>query len=219
VTASGAAREVVLFGMADSAYVQIARLALREKGVAHRLETVDPFVPGGAPTAHLARQPFGKIPAFRHGDFSLYETSAIARYADEAFSGPRLQPESPHARARMNQAIGILDSYAYRTLVWELYVERCVKRERADEARIAAALPRAATCLRALDDVAPDAEWLAGDALTLADLHGAPIFGYFTLVPESAALLGAQPRLSRWWARICARPSVRELCLDARGRR
>ncbi|HEU4430994.1 MAG TPA: glutathione S-transferase family protein [Myxococcota bacterium] len=208
---SEAAREIVVYGIADSVYVQIARLTLREKGVPHRVEPVDPFVPGGAPAAHLARQPFGKIPAFRHGDFALYETTAIARYVDEAFAGPRLQPESPSARARMNQAIAILDAYAYRTLVWDLYVERCVKRERADEARIASALPRAATCLRALSDLAPSAEWLAGDELTLADFHAAPIFAYFALAPESAALFGSQPRLSRWWKRMRARPSVREI--------
>ena len=53
---------------------------------------------------------FGKIPAFEHGGFRLYEAGAINRYVDEAFPGPRLQPEHPRARARMNQIISILDS-------------------------------------------------------------------------------------------------------------
>ena len=31
----------------------------------------------------------------RHGDFTLYETSAIMRYVDEAFDGPRAPPTEP----------------------------------------------------------------------------------------------------------------------------
>jgi glutathione S-transferase len=209
---SDRARDVVVFGIPDSVYVRIVRLALREKGVAHRVEPVDPFAPGGPPAEHLARHPFGRVPAFQHGEFALYETSAIARYVDEAFTGAPLQPSAPAARARMNQAIGILDAYAYRTLVWELYVERFARAHGADETRIARALPRAATCLRALDELAPGAAWLAGDALTLADLHAAPIFAYFARTPESVPLLAACPRLGAWWGRLAARESVIALC-------
>ena len=36
--------------------------------------------------------PFSKLPAFRHGEFTLFKTIAIMRYVDEAFKGPPLQP-------------------------------------------------------------------------------------------------------------------------------
>jgi hypothetical protein len=72
----------------------------------------------------LARHPFGKIPAFEHAGFRLYEAGAITRYVNEAFPGPPLQPAEPQGRARMNQVISIADSYVYRTLVWDIYVER-----------------------------------------------------------------------------------------------
>jgi glutathione S-transferase len=215
VTAAPGEREVVVFGIPSSVYVQSVRLALAEKGVAHRVEPVDPFTPGGPPAEHLARQPFGKIPAFRHGDFALYEASAIARYVDDAFAGPTLQPEAPRERARMNQAIGILDAYAYRALVWDLYVERFERPGGPDASRIARAVPRAATCLRALDALVPGAAWLAGGALSLADLHAAPIFAYFTRTPESDALLAPCARLARWWEALRRRESVRALCLAA----
>ena len=136
-----------LYGAPYSVYVRAARMTLAEKGVAYRLEPVDIFADGGPPAAHLARHPFGKIPAFAQDDLSLYETVAILRYVDEAFDGPALQPAEPGARARMTQIQSILDSYAYRCWVWDLYVERC-ERDAPDEARIAAALPRAATCRR-----------------------------------------------------------------------
>ena len=93
----------ILFGAAYSVYVRIARLALAEKGVAYRLVEVDIFAEGGPPADYAARQPFGRIPAFEHDGFRLYESGAITRYVDEAFPGPPLQPAEPQARARVNQ--------------------------------------------------------------------------------------------------------------------
>ena len=43
--------------------------------------------------SHLALHPFDRVPIFQHGDFTLYETSAIATYVDEAFEGPALSPK------------------------------------------------------------------------------------------------------------------------------
>ena len=51
---------------------------------------------------HLARHPFGRIPAIEHGDFKLYECQAILRYIDAAFDGPSLTPREPKAMARMS---------------------------------------------------------------------------------------------------------------------
>lgn len=205
------AEEPVLYGAAYSVYVRAVRLALAEKGVAYRLVPVDVFAPGGPPPEHLARQPFGRIPAFEHDGFALYEAGAITRYVDEAFRGPALQPQSPQPRARMNQVIGILNAYAYRMLVWDIYVERvsAPKRGRApDEARIRDALPRAATCLAAIAAIMGPGPFLAGRDLTLADLHAAPVFALFTAAPEAEPLLAPHPGLRRWWAGIAARPSM-----------
>lgn len=206
--------EVVLYGAPYSVYVRIARLALAEKGVPYRLVEVDVFGDEAAREAHLLRQPFGKIPAFEHGAFRLYETVAICRYIDEAFAGPSLQPSAAKARARMAQAISILDSYAYRTLVWGIFVERVMKPSQGgapDEAKVAAALPMARACLVALNDLAPDSAWLAGDSLTLADLHAAPMIDYFLRTPEGR-MLGDQPRLARWWPAMSSRQSM-SVCL------
>jgi len=105
-----AASHPIVFGAPYSVYVRAVRLALEEKGVPYELVPVDIFAPGGPPPEHRERHPFGKIPALEHAGFRLYEAGAITRYVDEAFPGPRLQPEEPRSRARMNQIIGILDS-------------------------------------------------------------------------------------------------------------
>jgi glutathione S-transferase len=207
--------EPILFGAAYSVYVRSARLALEEKGVPYTLKEVDVFAPGGPPAEYKARHPFGRIPAFEHDSFRLYETGAITRYVDEAFPGPRLQSADAKHRARMNQVISILDNYGYRTLVWDIFVERvrAPHRGRApDEAKIATALQPAATCLGALESIMADAPYLTGGELTLADLHAVPMFAYFRLAAEGAALMERHPRLQGWWTRMAERPSVRRVC-------
>ena len=205
--------EPILFGTPYSVYVRSVRLALAEKGVPYRLVEVDVFAPGGPPAEYLAqRHPFGRIPAFEHDGFRLYESAAIARYVDEAFAGPALQPADARARARMNQIISLLDNYAYRTLVWDIFVERVrvpAQGRQADEARIAAAVPKAETCLAALADLMADGRYLAGPALSLADLHAVPMLIYFRLAAEGAALLRKAPALAAWLAGMDERASVR----------
>ena len=78
-------------GPGFSTYVRSVRIALEEKGVPYQLNEFNFFE--GMPAEQLQRHPFGKVPAFEHDDFMLYETFAICRYIDEAFDGPRLQPE------------------------------------------------------------------------------------------------------------------------------
>src|SRR5271166_1006725 len=200
----------IVFGAPYSVYVRAVRLALEEKGVRYELVPVDIFSPSGAPPEHMARHPFGKIPAFAHAGFRLYEAGAITRYVDDAFPGPRLQPEDPRGRARMNQIISLLDSYAYRTLVWDIYVERVARRARGaaiDEQRIAAAVPKAEVCLSALSELMGESAWLAGPSVSLADLHAAPMFALFRLAPEGAGLFGRWDTLRGWWDRVSARPS------------
>ena len=139
----------VLYGLARSVYTRIARLVLEEKGVRYTLEEVEIFGSAGVPAEHLARQPFGRIPAFAHEGFTLYETDAITRYIDEAFPGTRLQPQELRARARMNQVIAIIDSYAYRPMIWaHRRAGRGHRVERDARRRIADAVAHLLSCPR-----------------------------------------------------------------------
>lgn len=199
-----------VFGADYSVYVRIVRLTLEEKGIGYELVPVDIFSAGGPPAWYLDLHPFARIPAFEHGGFRLFETATIAHYVDEAFDGPALQPAEVKTRAMMNQIIGLLDAYAYRTMVWDIYVERVSKAREgktSDEALIASALLKAKTCLAALAKLKSAGPWLLGDRLTLADLHAAPIFAYFLKAPEGRVLLAEEPALQDWWGLISARPS------------
>jgi len=198
---------VRLLGLRISVYTRIARLVLEEKQVDHEFEEIDVFADDGPPAGYLRLNPFGRIPSLLHGDFHVYETAAICRYVDEAFGGPPLQPGEATARARMAQIIGVLDHYAYQPMVWDVYVER-TQRGIPDETRIAAALPRIERVLRQVDGWCTGSAFLAGNSLTLADLHAYPMLRYLAATAEGETLLGSRPRLLDWFTNMRARPSV-----------
>ena len=175
------------------------------------------FASSGVPTDHLIRHPFGRIPALAHGEFSLYETQAICRYVDETFPGPTMQPGSPASRARMNQVIGLLDSYAYRPMVWGVFVERVrkpLRGERADEELISTSMRDVHAVLAALSSLAGAGPFLAGPSLTLADLHAYPMLAYLALAPEGSDALADHKVLARWQRSLSDRLSVRNTATE-----
>jgi len=199
-----------LYGPGYSTYARAARLALEEKGVDYDLVEID-FIAGGMPDEHLARHPFAKVPALEHDGLMLYETAAIERYIDEAFDGPSLQPSDPAARARMTQIISLIDSYTYPSTVSALVIQRLVQPlmgGTADESIVEAALPEVDKSMAELERLLGDQEYLTGSALSLADLHLAPIFAYFVNTPESNGIMKDKPALNAWWQRMQARESM-----------
>ena len=111
----------------------------------------------------------------------------------------------------MDQAISILDSYGFRTLVWDVFVERIrapMQGRAPDEDRIAAGLSRSKVCLRALSEILGSRPWLAGNGISLADLHAEPMFVLFRLAPEGAALFAEFANLVNWSTVMAQRPSV-----------
>lgn len=108
-------------------------------------------------------------------------------YVDEAFPVLRRQPATPRVRAHMSQTMKVLDSYVCRPLQREILVERVRAPSRGhapDEARIAAALPRAQTSLRASADISGGGRWPSGEALTLADMYAARILAFYRPATE-----------------------------------
>lgn len=200
---------LVLHGYHYSVYNRIARLALAEKGVAYERAEVNPFDPA-MPAEYLKLHPFGRVPTLVHDGFVLYETGAITRYVDRAFPGPALQPSDPHALARMDQLIGVIDSYSYWPMVRQVFSHRVFRGAAGrpvDEVEVAQGLAASAKVLAALEALASAEAFLVGPDLSLADLHVGAMVAYFTLAPEGAALLVGYPRLAVWWATVSRRAS------------
>ncbi|MCC6468203.1 MAG: glutathione S-transferase family protein [Alphaproteobacteria bacterium] len=203
--------ETTIYGPAYSTYSRTVRLVLEEKGAPYKMVEVDILKGDGQSPAHLARHPYGKVPTVELDGFSLYETGAIERYLDDAVPGPKLIPTDPKQRARMNQIMGLVDSYGYVPIVHGVAVNRLVKPilgQKPDEAEIAKALPEAEKVLAEIENLMGQNPFLAGPQLSLADLHLAPALAYFSMTPEGEAMLKKFPRLSEWWSKMKDRPSM-----------
>lgn len=202
----------VVYGPNYSTYTRSARLALEEKGVPYRLDEVDMMQGQTNSPEHLKRQPFARVPAFEHDGFPLYETAAIERYVDETFPGPKLQPDDAKRRARMTQIVSVIDSYGYGALVGKCVWQRIVVPllgQKTDEAVITEAMPRIECSMEALESLADaSGPYLCGPAISLADIHVAPVMAYFSQTPEGKSLLAKSPKLARWWQGMSARPSM-----------
>lgn len=197
--------DVTIYGPSASTYVRTARLACAEKGISHELTQIEL-----GSDAHAKLHPFRKIPAMKHGDLVLYETNAIGRYVDAAFKGPALQPADLKARARMDQWVSAVSDYCYQAMIREIVIQRVLVPMRGgkpDEAMIKAAWPKVEYQLSVLDAAAKGPPYLAGNALSLADLFLVPILFYVKLQPEGGPLLAKHTALSGWFDRMAARPS------------
>jgi glutathione S-transferase len=201
----------IVYGPNFSTYVRSVRLALEEKPASYELSEVA-FMQGAHKEApFLKRNPFGRVPAFEHDGLALYETSAIIRYIDRVFAGAVLQPTDAKRLARVDQVIGIVDSYAYGCIIGKLVWQRVVTPMvggTPDEDAIKEAMPQIRLCLSELERILGGAPWFGGEAVSLGDLHLAPIFAYMTSTPEGVVLLKPHERLAGWWQHMSARDSM-----------
>lgn len=200
--------EIIVHGVPGSPFMRSVLATCEEKGAAWRLA---PLAPGASKSpGYLALHPFGRIPTIEHDGYVLYETQAILRYLDALIPAPPLQPKAPQAIGRMNQLMGINDWYFFPQVVGVIGFERIIKPQflgqPTDEGRCAAAVPQATVCVDELERRLGEQAFLAGDALTLADLMIAPQMGFLAMTPEGETLLAGK-RLPAWLEGMEARPS------------
>lgn len=192
-----------------SPYGRAVLVACIEKSAPYRIAAVPPA--GTKQPAHLARHPFGRIPAIEDDGFPLYETQAILRYIDGVYGSPRaLTPSEPRREARMNQAIGIIDWYFFadssaKTLVFNRIVAPKFGMP-VDEAAAAASIPAARHAVRTLAGFLEASPYLAGPAFTLADIHAGTQLDMLSECDEGAEMVKGTP-LAGWLERLRERPS------------
>ena len=188
--------KVAIHGFSQSTYVWTVRAICAAKGVEADFNAIS--VPDSKSEEHLARQPFGKVPAFQHGDFKLYETSAITRYVDRNFDGQAFTPSDNQRAARMDQWVSVIDSYLYSAAVLNYafgYIFPGTEDGSPNRELIEAGLPRLEQVLGVLE-AGVEGPWMLGDELTLADFFLVPLLAVTSMFPEGKELLGKHPKLS-----------------------
>src|SRR5262247_1425366 len=201
---------LIVYGFLRSTFVNIVRLVLTHKEVPYTFHDLEPEM--GKPS-HLALHPFNRVPILRHGDFTVYETSAIVSYLEESFPEPALQPASAQDRARMNQWISAVNSYYYPYMIYHVSHERNVFPQLgipSDEKVVAAAMPKVEVCLEVMErELRPSRAFLLGSQLTLADFYMLPMTHAFGFAPEAQAIFPKYPEICAWRERMEALPAVK----------
>jgi len=202
----------IVYGFPRSTFVNIVRLVLTYKEVPYTFHDLESEM--GKPS-HLALHPFNRVPILRHGDFTLYETSAIVAYIDETFPRLPLQPRDIPGRARVDQWISMVNSYYYPYMIYHVTHERLVFPElgiASDERVVAHALPKVELGLQVVErQLGHGQDFLLGAELTLADFYLLPSTFSFGLTEEGRTMYPKYPAFSRWRERMEALPSVKKL--------
>lgn len=203
-----------LYGFDGSTYVRTVRMVLADKGIEYDQVPVNVLAGEPHQPEHLARHPFGKVPVLDIDGLRIRESDAICRYLEDIAPEPALIPNDAKARARMNEAIGLIDSYGYGALVgvagYHLFPDFIGGQN--EEAR-KAALAASEKLLKLLMENKREAKWLAGDAPTLADYFLGPIMFYVSLTPDAGEVMSV-PGIAGWWEAMQAHDTFAKTAPD-----
>lgn len=200
---------ITVYGIPGSPFLRSVEITLKEKDLPYHLHALKPGE--HKQPDYLAKHPFGRVPAFEHDGFSIYETQAIIRYIDDVFPNPPLTPGNPKQRARMNQVIGVIEWYFFPKAAAPIAFNRIIGPRLlgvpGDEAAIAEAMPMARTCFAELDRLLGGQNYFAGDSVSLADIMLAAQLDLFGECSEGRELIDGTRNLRPWLNRMLARPS------------
>jgi glutathione S-transferase len=151
--------------------------------------------------------PIGKVPVLEHDGECLFESGAICRYIANVTDSP-LYPLDKLQRARVDQWMDFFSCHLGHWLS-RLYFEAVIKPNfdlgGPDEAGIEEATKFANIQLGMLDAHLRDADWLANDAFSIADLFA------FAYIEQHRALelsLEEYANVQAWFERIESRPAI-----------
>jgi glutathione S-transferase len=198
--------DLEIIGVPFSNYVRSIRMLCEEKGVAYKLTPSRPHTP-----EVTCIHPAGQIPCLRHGDVALFESKAIATYIDKAFPGPRFIPDDALGAALVEQWVSYGNVKVDKWIMREFVVPSAFfdKAKGPDTARIEAALPEIDKCAKVLDTAVSKSAYLAGDALTYADMNVVPMLATANLYPAAKEVLSKYETLGAYVARLTDRPSYK----------
>jgi glutathione S-transferase len=197
-----------IYGVPLSIHVRKVIVTALEKRLEHRVETVFPFDP---PPGWRNLSPTGKIPALKHGELTLADSSVIVAYLERRFPELSLTPSDPAQFARAMWFEEFVDSQIAPDVI-ALFHQKVLgpmlHKRKPDEDVIG----------RLLNDELPakldyverelQGEYFVGGRLTLADLTLASNLTMFHYLGNS--LDGARhPKLAAHFRRMLGRESFR----------
>uniref|UniRef100_A0A0D9V129 glutathione transferase n=1 Tax=Leersia perrieri TaxID=77586 RepID=A0A0D9V129_9ORYZ len=208
---------VKVFGSAPFTNVARVLLCLEEVGAEYEIVDVDFHAREHKSPDHLARNPFGQVPAFQDGDLMLFESRAICRYIlrkHRSTDGANLLREGNLAESAVVDAWLDVEALQYDPAMHAVFVQHRVVTAlggEPDERVIAESVARLRETLDVYEARLTTRGYLAGDEVSLADLSHVPYTRYLLEMPYGPPVFGEFPRVTAWWERLLARPAVRKV--------
>jgi glutathione S-transferase len=193
-------------------YCRKVRVVLHEKEEPPELNGLEPW----HQRSELATlNPAGEVPVLEDGGRVVCDSRAICEYLDETRPEPGLLGKSLMERAEVRRLVAWFDVKFTREVTDLVWGEKLIKRIKGDAPNSAAVRSGLASIHAHLDYIGllfDSRNWLAGDALSLADIAAAAqlsVLDYLGDVPWDG-----HPNAKLWYARIKSRPSFRPLLQD-----
>ncbi|TVU20840.1 hypothetical protein EJB05_30440 [Eragrostis curvula] len=207
---------VKVFGPARSTNVARVLVCLEEVGAEYEVVNIDFQAKEHKSPEHLARNPFGQIPAFQDGDVVLFESRAIAKYVLRKYKSADadLLREGNLKEAAMVDVWTEVEAHQYNPaispIVYECLVNPAMRGIPPNQKVVDEALEKLKKVLDVYEARLSKTKFLAGDFLSFADLNHFPYTYYFMATPH-AAVFDSYPHVKAWWESIVSRPSVKKL--------
>ncbi len=208
---------ITLYSGPISMFARKTEIALGEKGIEFERIMVPFTQSAGYSPKHpnvLAANPKAQVPVLVDGDLTLFDSSLIFEYLEEAYPEPSLWPKDPKDRARARMLELFADEIllpAVRPIMHRSVpptdAETRAREEENGKRGELVLLEHYGTIERRIGDRG----YLMGD-FSYADI------GMFMALIFAQRLKGprfdAYPKLAAWYARVGARPSVKKVADD-----
>lgn len=197
---------MIVYGSSMSPFVRKTLAFAAEKGLQVELK---PVALGGSPEFKKI-SPFGKMPGFTDGDFSISDSTAIVTYLEAKHPQPALLPAEPEPRALTiwyeefadTILIACMGKMFFNRVVAPRFLGQPGDQAAADKAQNEELPP----LLDYIESVMPASGWLVGDRLTLADLAVASPFINMMHVGFTVDA-ASHPKTAAFVDKMLARPS------------
>jgi glutathione S-transferase len=202
---------MILYGSSLSPYVRKVLAYAAEKEVELDLQPTGAG-PGQPSDEYLEASPFRKMPAFRDGDYTLADSSAIIHYLEALHPEPTLIPADAKLKGKTiwyeEFADTILVTCGAKIFFNLIVAPKFLGKPGDEEAARQAEINDLPPVLDYLERVVPDGDgYLVGDKLTLADIAVASPFANFRHT-NTRVDPDRYPRTVAYVDRILARPSI-----------
>ena len=190
-----------------SPYARKVRMVLDHKLLPYTPVVEDLFGAEGATETLKRKSKRAEVPILEDDDRTIWDSTIICEYLDEAYPAHPVYPRGPAARARCRLLEDRCDT-VLDAAVYAVYAGRVICKDAPLARDMAAAGAReVGAWLEEFDQELQGREFLCGDGLSVADI------ALFTHVSGAVTLgipLAGAERVAAWMARMAQLPAVRK---------